>query len=51
MLHTEQEETIMMKTFSCQEKVRICDVVKIAIKTEAGMGLVLPTFSGDAIHL
>ena len=41
-LHTEQAETIVMKTFGCHEKVQICDVVKLAIKTATGMNLVLP---------
>ena len=41
-LHTEQTETIVMKTFGCHEKVQICDVVKLAIKTATGMNLVLP---------
>ena len=30
-----------MKTFGCQEKVQICDVVKLAIKTATGTDLVL----------
>ena len=41
-LHTEQAETIVMKTFGCHEKVQICDVVKLAIKTATGTDLVLP---------
>ena len=36
-LHAEQ----VVKTFGCQEKVQICDVVKLAIKTAAGTDLVL----------
>ena len=41
-LHTEQAETIVMKTFGCQEKVQKCDVVKLAIKSATGTDLVLP---------
>ena len=41
-LCTEQVETIVVKTFGCQEKVQLCDVVKLGIKTAAGTNLVLP---------
>ena len=30
------------ETFGCQEKVQLCDVVKLGIKTAAGTNLVLP---------
>ncbi|KAL5503390.1 hypothetical protein EMCRGX_G010330 [Ephydatia muelleri] len=38
-LCTEQVETIVVKTFGCQEKVQLCDVVKLAhaLKLEASV--------------
>ena len=41
-LHTEKVETIVVKTFGCQEKVQVCNVVKLGIKTAAGADLFLP---------
>ena len=41
-LPTEQVETIVIKTFASKEKIQVCDVIKLAIKTKDGTNLVLP---------
>ena len=41
-LPTEQVETIAIKTFASKERIQVCDVIKLAIKTKDGTNLVLP---------
>ena len=41
-LPTEQVETIVIKTFASKERIQVCDVIKLAIKTKDGTNLVLP---------
>ena len=41
-LPTEQVETIVIKTFASKERIQVCDVIKLAIKTKDGTDLVLP---------